>query len=380
MAITRGIVDNTDVLAGKKVIDMSEHLHLLEDKSKDAMTRMLMKLPKRPAKNSTIFWMTKSIAPKLDTLNEDVDGTETAVDVTDGTVWRINDILKVPGTGETMLVTGISTNTLTVTRSWGATAAASTALSGDQIINLGGAWSEGAHLRTSDSDDAILLRRTTEVSNSSYTQIFREPFGVTRTMKQTRVYAGDVYDRDKQEALLVILRDMEDSLFHGEEAESTTRRTLGGLLEFLGAADFSTAALTEGQFNTDLATAFVDGSSTKTLFCSQQVAGYISEWAQQVQRVAPGDNKFGVHITKYTSPHGNVDIVVTYAFQGFTVYNKYAALVDMDEVALRPLQDLVMLTDRESNDLDGDLGEYLCETGVEWGHGGKSAWWDSITS
>ena len=54
-------------------------------------------------------------------LNEALDNSETGIDVDDGTVFSINDVIKIDS--EQMLITSISTNTLTVTRAYNSTSA-----------------------------------------------------------------------------------------------------------------------------------------------------------------------------------------------------------------------------------------------------------------
>lgn len=380
MAATSGVTDTSDILAARLVVDMSDKIHLLED-NKISLSKMLSRLPKSPAKATTVRWMTDEIVPKSTTLAEALDDSETGIDVASGTgaYFKANDIVKIAQTGETCLVSSVSTDTLTVTRSWGATAAAA-ADTGGVLLNLGAAFSEGAHLRVSDSDDSILTNRMTEVENTNYTQIFRDAVGLTRTQQQVATYGGKVREGDRKKKAIEHVQKINLALYHGEKAASGTRRTLGGLNEFVPSANtFSTATLTEAQFNTDLKTAFRYGSESKVLFCSRAIAGIISEWASVVQRVSPGESKFGVAITKYTSPHGEVAIVTDHALEG-TVYDKYAFLVDIKDVRLRPLQDTALLVDRQSPDLDGVVDEYLTETSFEMGTPRNHSKWNAVTS
>lgn len=379
MAIARGYRDNADVLSQRKVVDMSNKIHLLED-SEDSLTKLLSRLPKKPAYNTTVQWMTDELVPKSTTLAEDIDGSETGVDVASGTgvYFQINDIVKVPITGETMLVTGVSTDTLTVTRSWGATSASAAAVSGDEIVNLGPAFNEGAHLRTSDSDDTPLARTVQETQNVDYTQIFRHAVGLTRSETQIKMYGGADRAYQRRKKMLEHVRDMNLSLHHGEKQESTLRRSLGGILEFVSTNSFATSTLTESQFNTDLRSLFRYGNGSQRLFlCSRAIAGYISEWAQQVQRVEPGESKFGVAITKYQSPHGVVNIVTDHALEG-TTWNKYAEGIDTSCIALRPLQDTILRVDVQDKDVDGVLDEYLTETAFEKGNEKFHGKWTAV--
>lgn len=64
------------------------------------------------------------------TLAEALDSSETDVDVLDGDDWSRGDILEVQETGEQMYVLSVSTNTLTVQRSYGTVAASAAATGG----------------------------------------------------------------------------------------------------------------------------------------------------------------------------------------------------------------------------------------------------------
>lgn len=66
-------------------------------------------------------------------LAEALDNSETDVDVLDGTEWSQNDIVEVTTTGELMLVLSVATNTLTVERSYGSTAATASVGAADRI-------------------------------------------------------------------------------------------------------------------------------------------------------------------------------------------------------------------------------------------------------
>jgi hypothetical protein len=378
--VTGGIADTADILSARLVVDMSDKIHLLED-NKVSLTKLLSRLPKKPAGATTVRWMTDELAPKATTLNEALDTSETGVDVASGTgaYFQAGDIAKVAETGETMLVTSVSSDTLTVTRSWG-TVAGTAAATGGPLLNLGPAFAEGAHLRVSDSDGTVLAKRVTETEKTNYTQIFRHATGITRTQQQVKTYGGNDRAYQRRKKMIEHVRDINLALHHGEKAASGVRRSLGGIIEFMPSGNtFSTATLTEAQFNADLKTAFRYGSDSKVLICSRKVAGIISEWASVVQRVEPKESQFGVRITNYRSPHGDVAIVTDHALEG-TYYDKYAELVDVGECALRPLQDTALLVDRQLPDVDGKVDEYLTETSVEWGNENFHALWNSVTS
>lgn len=375
-----GMADTTTILAARKVVDMSNDISLLEDE-KISLTKFLSKLPKKPAFQNSISWMVDELAPKSTTLAEALDNSETDWDVADGTIFRKNDIIKVAETGETAVVSSVSSNTVTVAaRSWG-TVAATAAANGGLVLNLGPAFSQGAHLRTSDSDGTPLAKRQLEIAKTNYTQIFRDAVALTRTEMQSKLYGGPDRPYQRMKKAIEHVRNINLVAYHGEKAQSGTRNTAGGIIEFVASANtMSTASLTEAQFNSDLKTVMRYGSDSKVLFCSRAVAGIISEWAQSVQRSSAGDNEFGVSITKYISPHGEISIVPDHALEGASYYDKYAVLMDMKDVKLRPLQDTVLLVDRHLPDVDGVIDEYLTETSFEWGSPNKHGLWNSITN
>lgn len=376
--VVNGMVSTGDVLAARLVADVSDKIHLLED-DKISLTKLLSRLPKKSAGNATVQWQTDELAPKVDTLDEALDNSETDIDVGDGNLWQPNDVMKVTTTGETMIVSSVSSDTVTVLARSNGTTAATSAASGDQIINLGPAFSQGAGLRVSASDDTIISKYVKTVMQTNYTQIFRHAMAITRTEMQSNLYGGPDRPYQRKKKMIEHVRDMNLAGYHGEK--STTRNTAGGICEFVDSSNVDTTAnLTESAFNSALETMFRYGNSDrKVLFCSRKVAAIISEWASNVQRVKPGDSKFGVAITQYQSPHGMVDIVTDHALEGPT-YQKYAVLIDPKDIKLRPMQDTTLGVDVQLPDVDGVVDAYLTETSFEWGHPQKHGLFNSITS
>ena len=382
--VKAGIIKTADVLTARLVADVSDKIHLLED-DKIALTKLLSRLPKSPAQQYAVSWHTDELAPKSDTLNEALDDSETTITMSNGTYWRPGDIMKVTTTGETMIVSSVSTNDVTVVaRSNGATAAAQ-ATSGDEVLNLGPAFTQGAGLRTSASDDTIISKYVQTVEKTNYTQIFRHAVALSRSEMQSKLHGegGKDMPYQRRKKMIEHVRDLNLALYHGEKNWDSTnnRGTMGGVIEFIDSANINTtAALTESAFNNGLRTFFRYGNQgTRVALCSRNVAGYISEWASVVQRVSPGDNKFGVAITKYTGPHGSIDIVTDHALEG-TTYGKYCVVVDPTCIKLRPMQDTVLLVDRQLPDVDGKVDEYLTETSAEWGNPLFHGYFSSVAS
>ena len=371
-----GARDTEDILAVDKKVDMGP-VHMLED-DRLMLTRLLSKLGKREVHNTAFKWMTDEIRPKFDQLAEALDSSETAVDVDNGAYFNANDLVKVVETGEIMRVASIATNTLTVVRGVGSTVGTAAADNG-QLLIIGNQYAQGATL------EAALT--TKEVEKTAYTQIMRDAYHLTGTEaamgKAGGLYSGEEVNKQRGKKLLEHERNKNLTGYWGESAYDTSlRRGLaGGVNAYIPAANRDgVATLTESEWNDGLKNAFRYGSGKKVVLCSRSVAGIINEYMANVQRVAPGDSKFGVKMVDYISPHGEVSIVTDHALEG-TEYDKYAFVLDITDckyVAFKG-RDTQLLLDRQATDEDGIKEEYLTEFGFEWGHPQRHYVFTSVT-
>lgn len=363
------------ILAGRQVVDMGKIHQLENDKAK--LFTMVAKLGKKGAHNQTIDWMTDELNPKADAVNNGGGYTDsdTSVVVDNGGYFRARDLVKVPRTGEVLLVTAVSTNTLTVTRSVGGTAAAAL-VDNDPLVILGPAYAQGATLEDE--------RTVKEVKKTNYMQIFRHPFKVSGTHAAMGKAGGHYVESDvvtqRRKKALEHARDINLTAYFGEAALSSGTGYAGGVIEQIVAGNIdSTSSLTETELNDGLKTMFRYGSGKKVLFCSRAVAGIIDGLLRDRQRITPGDSKHGIATTEYTSSHGVIQIVPDHALEG-TTYDKYAVLVDPDGPMLRTLRDTKLLTGRQGTDEDAEVEEYLSELSFEWGNGNNHGLFNSIAS
>lgn len=364
-----------NILAGRQVVDMGD-LHQLEnDKAK--LFTMVSKLGKKPAHNQTIKWMTDELSPKADAVNNGAGYTsgDTSIVVDNGGYFRIRDLVKVPRTGEVLLVTGVSTNTLTVTRSAGGTAAAAL-VDNDPLIILGPAYAQGATLQAQ--------RTTTEVEAVNYMQIFRHSFKVTGTHAAMGAKGGHYVEDDtvtqRRKKALEHARDMNLTAYFGEADLTSGTGLAGGIIERIPAGNIdSVASLTEAELDDALRVMFRYGSSKKVLFCSRAVSGIINGLFKDRQRIAPGATKHGIATNEYETVHGVIQIVPDHAIEG-GAFDKYAVLVDPDGPKLRTLRDTKLLTGRQTPDEDAEVEEYLTECSFEWGNGSTHGLFNAIAS
>lgn len=360
-----GVRSTTSIQSARRIVDMWKYIVLLEDDKKSLFT-MAGALNKRKVTNPDFNWLTDEIVPHADALNGSITSAATTITVDNGGYFVANDIIKIPATGETMRVTGVASNVLTVTRTWGTTAAASAA-DNAVVLKIGSAFGENSTLR--DSSDNLLSATTSEVSNQNYCQIFRDAFGLSETENSSDLYGGKDRDLQRRKKLIEHCQKINESFYHGEKAISGNVRTTGGVLEAKGSANFdSTNIGTVAAFETALETMFRYGSQEKVLFCGRSVSRAITATlAAGQQRITPGETKYGVRIRNYMSDSGDVKIVTDHALEGY--YADYGVLMDMDDVALAhmPGRDTKLKVGVQLPDQDGVVDEYLSEVGLQWG-------------
>ncbi len=190
--------------------------------------------PLREARSTHHEWLEDTLLPNKDAINDSTytdATTDTDFDVDNGSRFRVGDQIQVEGSEELMLVTGISTDTLTVVRGYAGTTAE--ALADNQVINiLGNAALEGADMPTA--------RFNNRSRYGNYTQIFTASAEVSGTdMASSQLGLADEMDYQKQERLRELIRDLENTVINGgqpasnPEGSGSVRRSMKGVIQHL---------------------------------------------------------------------------------------------------------------------------------------------------
>lgn len=298
--------------------------------------------------------------------------TALVVDTPGGSIFTKYDLVKVTRTGEIMRVTAVNygTNTITVTRGAGSTAAAAL-LDNDDLFILGNAFEEGS--RSGDSNTTKLVKVT------NFTQIFKTKFGVTGTEDSSDLYPKDAskdikYLRAKMG--IEHAKKIERAYWFGEKKEVTgpdgkPLRLTGGILDSIettgNVQDEASSALTQAEFTTFLRDyAFIYGSSEKYLFCGNIIMGALDGFYTNQIRVHSGEKTYGVMVRQYTSSFGVLNIVRHPMFDR-APYNGYGVVVDLSTLKHCPLQsrDTMLETNIQERDADERVDQYKSETGLQ---------------
>lgn len=376
---TTTIRSTNNVVAGRKVVDIAKKIDVLEPDSAP-LTLLTKKIDKRVAVNPEFKWMEEESLTKTDQVNDGtgMNSSDTTMTVDNGSRFRAGDVVKVPRTGENVLVTAVATNDLTVVRGWGSTAGAAI-VDNEPIIIIGNANQEHATKRAMIIGDQTI--------RTNYTQIFRTPFGISRTAANTEMYGGKDLAHIRMMQLIEHQKEIERAFWFGEPKEDLTgthpRRATGGVDYWISTnATDAGGALTQIEFNTFLRTGFRYGSKKKWLFAAPIVVEAISYWASQKLQVSVNEKTFGISIMEYLTPFGVVNIVNMNLFTEVTLYSGYAYLIDVEGLAYRYLDnsDTKLKTNIQANDADGQEDEYITECGLQFNNEKKSALLYNVTS
>jgi hypothetical protein len=363
MALITGVraTAGTDgILSNARVIDMSDVIHLL-DPNEAPLTAIMMKLRTVTAVNPKVEWMEDDYIPSQGTLNEALDNSETAIDVVDGTVFRVGDIVKVLDTGEVMSVTVVGLTQITVaTRPIGVTAATAAA-NGSVLLIIGNANAENSNMR-----EIITQKKTAQFN---YCQIYRWEFGASGTLQASELYGGDDLAYQRRKAGKEFRIQMERSYLFGERmlAAESDKRFSGGIIERITTNVTSDTSLTLADLETFLETGFRYGPARKMLFASRRIVSHLSLLASNNIETRPTDKSFPLALTEYVSPHGKLYIATHNSLTGSGLNNQsyggWGLLLDLDSIFHRPMRgrNTMLRTNIQANDADGRIDGYLAE-------------------
>jgi hypothetical protein len=334
--------------------------------------------PLREAKSTYHEWLEDSLVPNKDTINDstisDPDG-ETSFDVAHGDRFRAGDQIQVDGAEELMLVTGVSSNTITVVRGYAGTTPENIANS--QVIKiLGNAALEG--------DDKPAARFTNRLRCGNYTQIFTAGVEVSGTnVAASHLGISDEMDYQKGERLRELIRDLENTVINGGQpstnlqGSASVRRSMKGIVQNIttrvyrpGDSGFpSGTSLDEAKINYVLRQIWENSNGNIDLIV---VGGYqkrkINAFLSASRSFGPADRAYTDMVSIYESDFGVCRIITSR-----WVPQDAVLLLDSSRISVLPLagrsfyfKPLASSGDYECGQL---IGEYTLEFRNEAAHG-----------
>jgi len=366
VSIASGLVDTADPTANELKIDMREKIAML-DPDVSQFSTMLMKLPQERAKSFKVEWMNDQLLPQVSALSASATSVATSIDTTadEGSYFKAGDILRIADTGEPIRVVASSASALSVVRAIDGSTAASAA-SGAKLIRVGGSNEQGATAPT-----AVITKRVAEYN---YTQIIRNPYRFTETANATGWYGGPLLAKERKKKATEHKAEIENMLFFGARSYSAgtnnPRHTAGGLLHYV-TSESDTDTLDETELQTFFRHGLEFGSSKKVFFCAPLVAQVISSFLEEDIRAKSGETLYGVQVDHVISgiTGQRIPVIVKKEWKRYGEsagqYGTYGVLVDMESVQLAPLRDTALLGNRQANDADEQMAEFISEISLK---------------
>ncbi len=325
--------------------------------------------PQRSATSTVHEWLEDTLLPNTDTVDGAATISATSIDVDHGERFRIGDQIQPEGSREVIFVTAVSSNTLTVSRAYGGTTAAS--ISDNTTVRiLGNAALEG--------DDAPTTRFTNRSRKLNYTQIFTASVEVSGSQLAARQVAlDDEMDYQKQERLRELVRDLENCVINGAANTSNamgnaaTRRTMRGIIPSITSniVDGGTNTLTEATLNAALRNIWEQSNgSIDTIVVSGAQKRAINGFVTASRGFGPATERFKDLVSVYESDFGVCRVVLSRWVPRDTVLMLDSSRIDVLPLSGRSFQykPLAATGDSESGQV---LGEYTLEMRNENAHG-----------
>ena len=298
---------------------------------------------KKPASSTVHEWIEDALVPNTGAIDDaTVTGSDTTFDVAEVGPFQEGDLIRPGNSTEVMIVTGISGDTLTVSRGYGSTSQATLA-DGMALTILGNAALEGA--------EAPAARFTSRSRKQNYTQIFTAGVEVSGSMQASQQHGiADEVDYQKQERMRELLRDLENTIINGvapasgQQGSATVRRTMNGIIHSIATNTFTpgaggmpsgdSGALDEALLNAALRAVWDQSSGTiDTIVCGGAQKRKINAFATGSRAYLPEDTTYSDMVSVYESDFGVARVILSRWVPSDTVL-----LLDSSRIGVLPLQ------------------------------------------
>lgn len=333
------------------------------DKDRTMFTQVLLKLDDTSVGASEFKVRERQHASRWSRLSEELDSSETGVDVPDGKMFRVNDVVLVVETGEKMIVTSISGNTLTVTRgAVGTTATATTLGTSGWLKILFSKIKEGGGKPT------IVTTDTTTVTN--FAQQFKSGYGQTGDEKATKTNrTGWDLATEQRLALERMREDQEQAFLWGSKREEVvsgeTFRYTGGMNEFVSSNRIDLeGGIGYGDVPYLMNVASRWGSSKKIWLCGRDARQQLDTLNLRYLQVGSKENFLGMKVEKFVSSFGEAMMLTHHGLDNG--HAGYIFVIDPNHVRRAVFRKMELKKNVQDTDVDGEEHYYMESAGLEY--------------
>ncbi len=302
----------------------------------DSQTARLLKimtnLSKKSAHDRVVRWFEDELLPVWTTVAATATTGQLTVVVQTGhgKYFRIGSVVKHLASGEILLVTAISTDTLTITRDYSGDVTEGQLLPNESLLIYSSSFKEGA--------DAPDPKTTQAVEKTNPLQIIRNSGGVTKTELNIATYTEDDMKYQMRKTGEEHARDIEFMLLHGKAKTQTTNieRLAKGLLEFPTTNVVTQAGATLAESDVLALGEKVGryGSDEKWLVGGLNFIRAVTKLAGVNLRVSPDTKKYGIRINEWDVGNCLFKIMRHPMLEANPTASALAHANDLDRVAL----------------------------------------------
>ena len=372
--LVSGMRDQSTTLAKRVIVDAKDEIGFWDPEAAPLCSILMALRGKRKGTQERIDWFEKKPYPRLATTSAAVTAGAVTVNVStgEGSRFAANYLCINRRTRELFLVTGVSTDALTVVRAIGGTTGIAMN-AGDTIEILHAVAEDGAGIGT--------LKSVAEENEYNLFEIIRRPFGWTGRQANTAMYGGKDPATEKRFQAIEHKKDIEAALLFGKRNARTgsggrAQNTMGGLEYFTRNLvwDLNGNTPTEAGFVASLEYGmewgnggYRNGRSLKYLFCGPRLMTIAESWVRDRVRYEPLSSKLGLKFLSYTSSHGEVRIIRHPLLVG-PQHGGMAFLLDMNHIRYAYFQgrDTKLYDNRQANDIDGEQYEWMTDCSMEF--------------
>lgn len=358
----------------RRVRDVSPQIYKLEPNASPLLA-FTTRFRASQTMDPKIEWFEDELLPKFDTLDSALGAGDATMSVKNQERFRAGDLVQIAD-AEIARVSatpsGTGVGAVSITRGVGTTYTTGQAAGANARVRIiAGSAQEGAAQRA--------LLSTQKTPNFNYTQIFKMPFGVTRTAQYTKTFGGKDLLEEQANMLIEHKKEIEMAFLIGERYEDTTgthpQRHTRGIIPFVAgntAGVTSVAQLTESAFEEHNRKAFRYGSQEKLLMASSLVAQVVNAFGRGKLQTVSKDKSYGMSMSEWLGfgvrlmlvKHPLLENNVMTEIDGIA---SYGVTVDIGDFKLRYVgPKLTLLKENiQANDIDGRTDQYLSEAGLE---------------
>lgn len=316
------------------------------------------------------FFTKTMLFPQL-TMGAAALNTDTTLTVTSTTNILPGMIMRVDSTGENIIVnTVVSATQVTVSRGVGTVVAAAIS-NGINLFQVGNAFEEA-----SVRPNALNIN---PVRITNLTQIFRNSWGISDTVRSTLMIAGETNQAEsKQDCAAFHAADIEKALFFGQKSQGTRNgqpfRTMDGLINIVGnlayypssysAANVNTAGATTNYTQLENYLDVVFNQSTDPKVSNERVlfvGGIAHKVINTIGRLngtyflSDGQTSYGLQFSTFKTTRGTFRLIEHPLFNSNASWAKMAVAVDLSTFKTAYLGD--RKTQNKEYNTDGNVSD-----------------------